>query len=118
MPAYYSVVQYFPEVIRDERINIGVMTFDQNSETVYCKFLDNWDRVAHFVNNEHQLRFVKEWAESAMKDPWTASEIRKTIEKQGVYSTVWFRELAGSLRPASQLVEDMAKSFLVNKTEA
>ena len=46
MASRYSVIQYVPNPIADERINIGVLAF--NEQVVKVHFLSRWDRVRDF----------------------------------------------------------------------
>jgi hypothetical protein len=54
MKAYYSVVQYVPDVVRDERINIGVVAFSEGR--VASQFLKNWQRVRKFGGDDVSLK--------------------------------------------------------------
>ncbi|MBW4622363.1 MAG: DUF3037 domain-containing protein [Cyanosarcina radialis HA8281-LM2] len=61
MGSKYSVIQYVPNPVANERINIGVLTF--NEHEVRVQFLKNWERVRQFgtediefiQNFEHQM---------------------------------------------------------------
>lgn len=46
MASRYSIVQYVPNPITDEWINIGVVAFDDND--VRVQFVNNWGRVQAF----------------------------------------------------------------------
>ena len=46
MVSRYSIIQYVPNPIADERINIGVVAF--NEDAVRTHFLSNWERVRYF----------------------------------------------------------------------
>lgn len=46
MTSFYSAIQFVPDPIADERINIGVVAFDDR--TVVTRFLRDWRRVQHF----------------------------------------------------------------------
>lgn len=46
MPSYFSIIQYVPIPIADERINIGVLVFD--GQVAKVRFLQNWGRVKQF----------------------------------------------------------------------
>jgi hypothetical protein len=47
MTARYVVVQYVPDMVADERINVGVIVLAKG--TVRLRFLRNWERVRHFA---------------------------------------------------------------------
>jgi hypothetical protein len=112
MASFYTVVQYMPEVIRGESINIGVMAFQEDSEEVHVRFLKNWDRVKQFLTTPAQFSVIENWLEYQKTHPITASEIKKQISKQGPYHSVWFRDLAASLLGVEALIEDVAGFFL------
>lgn len=59
MPARYSVVQYVPDPIADERINIGVVAF--TDERVAPRFLNDWSRVRKFTTTQ-DVTFLREFA--------------------------------------------------------
>jgi hypothetical protein len=59
MPAHYTIVQYVPDPIADERINVGVIVF--GSGQIRSRFLQNWDRVRRFAQED--IGFVREFAE-------------------------------------------------------
>jgi hypothetical protein len=46
MVSFYSVLQYVPDPLADERVNVGVIAFDAN--TFQCQLLDDWRRVHSF----------------------------------------------------------------------
>src|SRR5215210_4704143 len=46
MPVYYTVVQYLPDPVTDERINVGVIVFGDGQ--VRSHFLHDWRRVRQF----------------------------------------------------------------------
>jgi DUF3037 family protein len=53
----YSVVQYVPNPLADERINIGVIAWDE--QEMSCKFLSNWKRVQSFGHED--IGYVREF---------------------------------------------------------
>jgi hypothetical protein len=59
MAAYYTVVQYVPDPIADERINVGVIVF--NADQIRSRFLQNWDRVSRFAQGD--ISHVQEFAD-------------------------------------------------------
>lgn len=64
MASRYSVIQYVPNPIANERINIGVLAFDQ--QTVKVHFLSNWDRVRCFGRTQ-DMETLKNFAERMKK---------------------------------------------------
>src|ERR1700737_3502926 len=63
MASYYSIVQYLPDPTIDERINVGVIAFDERN--VRVKFLDNWKRVRHFGGRD--ISFLLDFAKSVQQ---------------------------------------------------
>ena len=57
MTSYYTVVRYVPDVVRDERVNIGVIVFSDNEKR--SQFLKNWGRVKSLGGNAKALRRVR-----------------------------------------------------------
>jgi hypothetical protein len=58
--SFYSVVQFVPDPIRDERMNFGVVVFDD--DVVRCQFLRDWGRLSTFSQSD--VSFLREFAES------------------------------------------------------
>jgi hypothetical protein len=105
MPSFYSVVQYVPDAIRGERINVGVVTFDDRS--VKCQFLDNWHRVNNFGKGASFVRTaVADIAKMNVED------LRNTI--QGWSHNIQFTEPAGSVLDTNTLLFETCARFLVD----
>jgi hypothetical protein len=77
MPSYYSIVQYIPDAAKDERVNIGVVTFGDGR--VLRLFIDNWSRVKHFTGAnidglKEVARDARHWDEGFIRNlasnPW------------------------------------------------
>lgn len=60
MPTYYSVVQYVPDAMADERINVGVIACDDNGAE--AQFLNDWRRVRCFSGGG-DIAFLREFAQ-------------------------------------------------------
>lgn len=64
MPAHYTIVQFVPDPITDERVNIGVIVFGDGQ--VRSRFLQNWDRVSRFAQEDiSYARDFANWVEQA-----------------------------------------------------
>ncbi|MBD2774779.1 DUF3037 domain-containing protein [Iningainema tapete] len=63
MVSRYSIIQYVPDPIADERINIGVVVF--NEDAVKSRFLTNWERVRLFGMED--IDFLKDFADRVQK---------------------------------------------------
>lgn len=122
MASRYSIVQYVPNPITDERINIGVVAFDDND--VRVQFLNNWSRVQAFGREDiHFLRdFAKRMNFAASEgllfpgdepDGTPKHERLKKIAR-GWINSIQFTEPHGSLDNVENLLEDIAQTYLVN----
>lgn len=108
MASYYTIAQYAPSPISDERINFGVFVFGDG--TVRAHFVKNWERVRRFGAEMGLLaQFVSEATELS------EDELRKLIEGWG-YS-IRFTEIRGSLLEPDKLLPDVAAEFLVDPPE-
>jgi hypothetical protein len=58
MSSFYTVVQYVPDPIADEKLNIGVVAY--SGTTVRIQFLAEWKRVKHFGGED--VDFLKDFA--------------------------------------------------------
>jgi hypothetical protein len=91
MASYYSVIQFVPNPLNDERVNVGVITFDDDE--VHSRTLQNWSRVHSFVGNN-------------------SAEIRHAVDallKVDLSSEV-VRHIASSWRHSLQLTEPKAST--------
>jgi hypothetical protein len=104
MPAYYSVVQYVPDPVTDERINVGVIVFGDGH--VASRFVDNWQRVRTFGGEN--IGFLRKFANEA--DQMTEAEIRKIAREW--YHSVRLTEPAGSLLGRDDLLNDISSRYL------
>lgn len=59
MPAHYTIVQFVPDPIADERVNIGVIVFSDSQ--IRSRFLQNWDRVSRFAQED--IGYAREFAD-------------------------------------------------------
>jgi len=56
MPSYYSVVQFLPDPIRDEKVNLGVLAYN-DSGVLVSHFIRDWKRIRNFA--DMRWRFSK-----------------------------------------------------------
>lgn len=73
MVSFYSVVQYVPCSIADERINVGVITFDDDG--LHHRFLTDWRRVEAFGGEP--IDFLHEFADEFEHRGWTAELVHR-----------------------------------------
>lgn len=122
MASRYSVIQYVPDPIANERINIGVLAFDEN--VVRVQFLHRWDRVRHFAKGDigFLLDFTQRMSESAESgllfpgDKPDGSPKHERLAKlaRGAMNSIQFTEPCGSLEDVDRLMEDIVHSCLVD----
>jgi len=125
MVSRYSVIQYVPNPIADERINVGVLAFDD--EIVKVHFLSRWDRVRCFGATE-SIDFLKDFAhrvEEAVEDgllfpgdeAGTAPKHERLAKvAKGWMNSIQFTEPRGSLDDVDSLLADIAKTYLLETT--
>lgn len=121
MASKYSIIQYVPNPIADERINIGVLAFDDHRTLVY--FLRNWDRVRRFGMED--IDFLRDFAartrkaaESGLLFPGDENnEIPKHDRllrvAQSWMNSIQFTEPRASLKDLDRVLEDAIKTFLI-----
>jgi hypothetical protein len=109
MGAYYSVIRYLPDMIRGEQINIGVVVWDDN--TIFFKFLENWERFAVFSGNACTIEVITEIIQELQR--MTAEQIIKAAEKWK--NSIQFSYPSYSLLGCKNLLDEVTIRFLVNK---
>jgi hypothetical protein len=127
MASRYSVIQYVPNPIADERINIGVLVFDEQEVRVH--FLQNWERVRHFGLPE-DIDLLKNFAhemEEVTKEGFLFPGDRSDDESpaherlmkvvRGWMNSVQFTEPRRSLASVDQLLDDVAQTYLLELSE-
>lgn len=118
MPSQYVVLQY-GNVLTGEYLNIGVYSYDMEDDKpkVYSKFLQNWTRVnAAFGTNGNVVTdpIFEEMLDSWLKKIDTKEALQEAIKNSNSpYSSLLFTAPRGSLNSAETLVEEVAKTFLV-----
>lgn len=121
MPARYTVVQYVPDAIADERINIGVIAFTE--DRVLPQFLQDWSRVRKFGGSDVEFLkgFARELKQSASPTIFlegfavgggalTAATI---MAASGAWTNnIRFTEPRASLRTVEDVLTEMSARFL------
>ena len=92
MPTTYTVVQYVPDPIADERLNVGVIAV--SGEHARSRFLTNWLRAERFGNAS--VRVLKDFARQVERAEIPALPIHEAGEHLEL-SEAKLRELAGQL---------------------
>lgn len=120
MSAYYTVVQYVPDPVTEERVNIGVIAFA--GDDVRARFVRDWRRVRQFGGEDVSFlrdlaKRAAEWSATEMQLPGLGESVR--LDEDGVraiavrwINSVQFTEPRGSLLDAKELLEDMAARYL------
>ena len=126
MASRYSVIQYVPNPIADERINIGVLVFDEQAVRVH--FLQSWDRVRCFGLSEdievlknfaHEMGEVTKEGLLFPGDRLTNIPAHERLVKvaRGWRNGIQFTEPRGSLAGVEQLLDELALTYLLEPPE-
>ena len=121
MTSYYSIIQYVPNPIANERINIGVLIFDEKE--IKVKFLKNWKRVKNFCMGD--IAFLRDF-ESQMQEAVSQGLLfpgdslldqprqeRLQRVSENWMNSIQFTEPNFSLKPLDKLLEDSIKKYLI-----
>lgn len=91
---YFSVVQFYPNPLRSEHINIGVLLYEADTKTLHIKlheravqkmdqFLELFSSIHHFDANEYLDRFREEmWYFNTSLPKEQRDEQFKTLHRQ------------------------------------
>src|SRR5689334_1355465 len=109
MPSYYSVLQFVPDAIADERVNIGVLVAE-DGQPVMMQFLKKWDRVSKFGGVD--VTFLRDFAkrleiqqhETLGLKPWTMDDLKRVSADWT--NSLQFTSVRASLKPAKVLLEE------------
>jgi hypothetical protein len=116
MAAFFSIIQFVPDPVADERMNAGVVVFD--GERVCARFVANWERLQRFGNKG--VAFLKTFAREFQKrtqgglfDP----EINERAIRE--MSATWKDAIQltaprRSLLSIEDLLDDAERRFLAN----
>jgi hypothetical protein len=118
-PSYYTVAQYVPDAVTDERVNIGVIAFDEHS--IRPAFLRRWRRVSQFAGPLDVVPALRELAESftdaaSSESPWGAGPL--TVDRITALTADWTHSVQFTVPRASTLdvdalIADIAPRLLV-----
>jgi hypothetical protein len=104
MAAYFTVVQYVPDPIADERINVGVIVFENGK--VRSRFVKNWVRARNFGHED--IQFLRTFAAEA--NTLDEKKIREIAHSWN--HSIRLTQPIGSLLDAGALLADTAKRYL------
>ena len=115
MTTHYTIVQYVPDPTADERMNIGVIVWDD--ARVYSNFVNDFSRARAF--SLKNVKFLKEFADyvgNLTKEPnrdyreFSPPRIEKLI--QTWTDSIQFTQARGSTKSSSQLIAELPLRFL------
>lgn len=119
-PAFYSVVQFVPDSLRDERINIGVIVVDETGSASAARFVRSWNRVQQF--GKMDIDFVKQFVRDVESElspqlPLEKSATRWSRSRLVAFSAEWRNSIQISTPRAStldvnSLIEDVYARFV------
>lgn len=122
MVSRYSIIQYVPDAIANERINIGVLAFDD--QVVRVKFLAKWNRVVHFAPSA-DISFLRDFSQDmqsitaqGLLFPGDCAKGQPNHERllqacQNWCNSIQFTEPKGSLEKVDDLLAEISQRFLV-----
>jgi hypothetical protein len=110
MPAYYSVVQYAPDLVTGERINFGVVVFGEGR--LLTRFLQNWTRVKQFGGNVTSLKAFAHEAQHKLDE----GKVREAAQRWA--NCIQFTPPAASTLGHDALLLDVTKRFLIDPPPA
>ena len=108
MASFLSVVQYVPDAVVGERVNIGVVVYDRHGRT-WTHFLNSWARVKRFAGLD-VVDELKRFGQTARG--LTAEEIRAAAARR--QHSIQFTSPTGSLLDGDTLLTQSAQRFLVD----
>jgi hypothetical protein len=122
MVTKYSVIQFTPDAISGERINIGVIVFDK--DRVRTKFLANWKRVRSFAGVE--VGFLKELAEELqapgqliLPGMGNGPQLNENLIEEIIAkwaNSIQFTPARTSLKSLDELLDSATAQFLMEPT--
>ncbi len=106
MPAHYSVIQYVPDPVTGERVNVGVVAYAEGE--VRAKFLTNWQRVKSLWGKDCLERERIE----ALFEGIDQDRLLEMIDTW--HSAIQLTRPCGSIRTLNDAIEEAARRFLVD----
>lgn len=118
MGSKFIVIQFVPDPVADERLNAGVIAFDES--IIRVKFTGNWSRLKKFSSAD--LDFFKEFARDlearveplCTANPLTHAELDFMVRKW--CSLIQFTPPRGSLLAVDDLLAYAFKRFMTSET--
>jgi hypothetical protein len=126
MSSFYTVVQYLPQPLSDERINIGVIAWDEQGMS--SQFATNWQRVQAFGNED--IAYLRDFVANVERAtagrpelpllrpgeaPITPSEIEKIADSWR--HSIQFTPVRGSLKDRKSALSDVVPIYLTHPAQ-
>jgi len=119
MTTRYTVVQYYPNPLSGERINVGLIVWGQGR--IACRFVRDWQRVRAFGHED--TKFIRDFARSIEGAASTMPELPGVLDNKinqaelekiiGTWiNSIQFSEPRSSLLPFEKLMDEIASTFL------
>ncbi|WP_158633390.1 DUF3037 domain-containing protein [Tautonia sociabilis] len=116
MAAFYTVIQFVPDPVADERVNAGVIVFD--GERVRARFIENWGRLQRFGNKDVGFlrNFAREFLDRCQDSVPEGRVTEQTIRDMASTwsSLIQLTPPRGSLLDLDALLRDAEDRFLAN----
>jgi hypothetical protein len=124
METFYSIIQYYPDPLNEERINIGFIVYSE--EFLVSRFLEKWDRVKCF--GQEDISFLQEFAKRVQEsNSYTAMGLPVIPERFGPKvileiskswkNSIQITEPRLSLETPSDLIDSLNEQYLVKPKE-
>ncbi len=116
MATFYTVVQFVPDPVADERINAGVIVF--GGGRILVRFVENWNRLQRFGNKDVSFlrQFASDLSERAhggtAQPQLTEQMLREMVNTWR--NAIQFTPPRGSLLSLEELLVDTEARFLAN----
>jgi hypothetical protein len=115
MTSYYSQIQYVPDPIAGEKINVGIVAVDPQG--CVFRFVRDWRRAAAFGGQD--VGFLREFADEAVEKGAEWFSIDHLGSPKGIatalrrwHNKIQFSELRASTKGRDDLLVEMASLFL------
>lgn len=103
MTAHYSIVQYVPDPIADERMNIGVIVIGDGEAR--CEFVRDWRRAQRFGNES--IEYLKQFAHSVIQTRLLPDTQTLSLDTLCELSERWTRSIQFTTPSGSVLSPDV-----------
>ncbi len=115
MVAFYTVVQYVPDPLADERINIGILTYGDGH--VRSHFLQNWARVKQFgeTDTKSLQRFAREIGSLATSNQLSLVALGQSLTEDNLRHMM--RNWHNGLQFTPQRVSTLSPDALMNQIQ-